>query len=115
MATSNHQYIIKVYTYDLDFYFDVCYHFGPVTSPDSLAGPFGALGAFASVYSSIGVVCEGNTDTISARQVSVILISGGATIFLGALDPQEPTWRRGWIEAMWWYSHVLGKISSDSV
>ena len=88
MATSNHQYIIKVYTYDLDFYFDVCYHFGPVTSPDSLAGPFGALGAFASVYSSIGVVCEGNTDTISARQVSVGLISGGGNNFRRGRPPE---------------------------
>ena len=43
-------------------------------------GPFGALGVFASVYSSIGAVCE---DTISARQVSVGLISGGPTIFGG--------------------------------
>ena len=40
-------------------------------------GAFGALAAFASVYSSIGAVCEGNTETISARQVSVGLISGG--------------------------------------
>ena len=48
---------------------------GPVTSPDSLEGPFGALEAFASVYSSIGALCEGN-DTINARQVSVGLISG---------------------------------------
>ena len=50
---------------------------GSVTSPDSLGGPLGALGVFASVYSSIGGVCEGNTDTISARQVSVGMISGG--------------------------------------
>ena len=40
-------------------------------------GAFEPLGAFASVYSSIGAVCEGNTDTISSRQVSVGLISGG--------------------------------------
>ena len=45
-------------------------------------GALGALGAFASVYSSIGAVCEGNTDTISARQVSVGLISGEPNNFL---------------------------------
>ena len=61
-------------------------HYGPITSPDSLEASFRALGAFASVYSSIGAVCEGNTDTIIARQVSV-----GPTIFWGAQVPQEPT------------------------
>ena len=53
---------------------------GPVTSPDS-------LGAFASVYSSIGAVCEGNTDTISARQVSVGLISDGGQQFSWGARP----------------------------
>ena len=51
---------------------------GPVTSPDFLSR------AQRGLYSSIGAVCEDNTDTISARQVAVGLISGGATIFWGA-------------------------------
>ena len=54
---------------------------GPLTSPDSLEGAFGALGAFALVYSSIGAIREDNTDTISARQVSVGLICGGQQFF----------------------------------
>ena len=65
----------------------------PAPSPAMIpwGGAFGALGVFASVYSSIGAVCEGNTDTISAKQVSVGLISGGQQFF-GGQDPQEPTW-----------------------
>ena len=48
------------------------------------------MGAFASVYSSIGAVCEGNTDTISARHVSVGLISGGPNNFRGVeQDPRN--------------------------
>ena len=40
-------------------------------------------GGQRGLYSSIGAVCEGNTDTIIARQVSVGLISGGLNNFLG--------------------------------
>ena len=34
-------------------------------------------------FDSIGAVCEGNTDIISARQISVGLIFGGGNNFLG--------------------------------
>ena len=67
---------------------------GPVTSPDSL-GAIRGPGGHSLRYSSIGAVCEGNTDTISARQVSVGLISGWAQQFSGEEDPQEPSWWRG--------------------
>ena len=59
---------------------------GPVTSPDFLRGQ-------RALYSSIGAVCEGNTDAISARQVSSVgLISGGQQFFGGRQDPPEQTW-----------------------